>query len=174
MENQRLIFRRSAKVPNLFSKTDGTDTNKKLSRAKKPAPTRRQRQDLETDGYDASPVYIMKPVSIPAMTQVTIPVQTDAREVIFLEPKPSLQFRHGLRVASGVHDAAPGHPFYLVIANFTSKSGTLPKGVIIAYAKRSALPLPVPDEGTARDVSAALHIPTTTSAKGTNVVGEED
>lgn len=99
---------------------------------------------------------------------MTIFAGTSAREVIYWELKPSLllrQFRHGLRVANGIHDVASGRLVYLPIANFTSTSRPLPKMAVFTYATRNPLALLVPDEETKRYVSADLHIPTKAPAK---------
>lgn len=98
------------------------------------------------------------------MTQVAVPVQTNARVSIYLQPKPSIQSRRGLRVANGVLDVESGDPLHLIIANFTKNSHSFPKRAVVAYATQNLLALLLPDEETARSVSTVLQIPGTPSA----------
>lgn len=103
-----------------------------------------------------------------AMTEVTVSVCTNARVVIYLRPKPKIQFRHGLRVANGVHHVESGHSFSMLIANFTKKSPSPPRKTGVAYAAEKTFALLIPDEKTARSAIAALHIPSTPSAAKAN------
>lgn len=119
---------------------------------------------MATNGYDAYPVRLTCLVVIPAMTQVAGPVRTDARALIHTEPEHSVQCRHELKVANGVHDALSKDPFHILVANFTKKARELPKGTVVAYAKRNPLALLVPDADVVRSVGKVLHIDEALSA----------
>lgn len=75
-----------------------------------------------------------------------------------MEPNPSVQFRHELRIADGVHDVTSELPLQLLVANFTTKSGTLPKAEYIANAKHNSIALLTPGDEIAQGVGAALRV----------------
>lgn len=98
VEHRRFIFKRHAKVPNSPAMTEREDSPERLARASRFALTRKQSPDLETDGSDASPIFMTRVMVIPAMAQIVFPLQTNARKIVYIKPKPLLQFRHGLQV----------------------------------------------------------------------------
>lgn len=108
------------------------------------------------------------------MTSIAVPVRTSAQGLVFMELRPSAQFRHELSIGNGVHDVAFEFPFQLLFANFTAKSRTLPKGTTIAYAKRSPLAVLAPNKEMAQGLEAALHITEQTPATGECVLSRKN
>ena len=97
-------------------------------------PSRRTRNDncRETD---AQPIRLAKWISIPAMSQLGVRVTTKGLGLVFLDPKPSLQHLHGVRLTTRVADVLPNRPFDVIVANFSRKSQRLPKNKNIGYAR---------------------------------------
>ena len=82
-------------------------------------------------------VRLARGIKIPAMSQLAAKVVTKAAGLVCLDPKPTLLSRHGVRTANGVIEARPDVMFSVSLANFRKKAVYLPKGTIVAYAKRS-------------------------------------
>ena len=73
-------------------------------------PTRRHgRQTGWPDVGEEAPqaIRIARWVTIPAMSQTRVRVTTAGRGLVFLEPNPSLQHRHGVRLTNGVAEVLP-------------------------------------------------------------------
>ena len=73
-------------------------------------PTRRQgRQTSRAEAREEAPqaIRVDRWVTIPAMSQSLVRVTTAGKGPVFLEPKPSLQHRHGVRLTNGVDDVLP-------------------------------------------------------------------
>lgn len=76
----------------------------------------------------AQPIRLAKWAKIPGMSQLAVRVTTKGSGLVFLDPKPSLPRRHGVRLTNGVADVSPDRPFEVIVANFSRKDGHLPKG----------------------------------------------
>ena len=77
--------------------------------------------------------------TIPPMSQVRIRVTTAGSGLVFLEPKPSLQRRHGVRLTNGVAEVLPNQTFEVMVANVLRQERRLPKRTVVRYAKRNPL-----------------------------------
>ena len=81
-------------------------------------------------------VRLARGLTLPAMAQLPAKVTTKAAGLVFLDPKRSLAQRHGIRAANGIMECRPDVPFSIALANFSKTPKYLPKGTIVAYAKR--------------------------------------
>ena len=100
-------------------------------------PTRRQgRQTSRADVREEAPqaIRIARWVTIPAMSQARVRVTTAGKGLVFLEPKPSLQHRHGVTLTNGVGDVLPHQTFEVNVANFSGRTRRLPKHTVVGYA----------------------------------------
>ena len=71
------------------------------------------------------------------MSQVAVPVRTEASRLVFLEPKHSVLARHNVRSANGVAEVKGSRPFKIVVSNFSEQPRMLHKGITIGYATRN-------------------------------------
>ena len=109
-------------------------------------------------------------ITIPPMSQVAIPVFTNASGLVYIEPTLPVQARYHVRTANEIHDVRPDVRFELVLANFSKNPQRLPKGRTIAYAIRNPLAiLTVPDKVSTK-LKAVLNLPftATTANSSTN------
>ena len=104
------------------------------------------------------PIRIARWVNVPAMSQVRVRVTTAGRGLVFLEPKPSLQHRHGVRLTNGVAEVLPNQVFEVMVANFSRQVRRLPKHTVFGYAKRNPLAILTPERQVAEEIAHALHI----------------
>ena len=110
-------------------------------------PTRRH--GLETNRAEVReetqhPIRIARWVNVPAMSQVRVRVTTAGRGLVFLEPKPLLQHRYGVRLTNGVAEVLPNQVFEVMVANFSRQVRRLPKHTVVGYAKRNPLAILTP------------------------------
>ena len=88
---------------------------------------------------------IARRVTIPAMSQARGRVTIVGRGLVFLEPKPSLQPRHGVKLTNGVAEVLPNQTFDVVVAIFSQCGRRLPKYTVVGYAKRNPLAILTPE-----------------------------
>ena len=77
---------------------------------------------------------------------------------MFLEPKPSLQHRHGVRLTNGVTEVLPNVTFDVIVTNFSRRERRLPKHAVVGYAKRNPLSILTPEGRVAEGIVHALHL----------------
>ena len=97
-------------------------------------PTRRHgRQTSRPEAREEAPqaIRIARWVNIPAMSQARVRVATAGRGLVFLEPKPSLQHRHGVRLTNGVAEVLPNVTFDVIVVNFSRRERRLPKHTVV-------------------------------------------
>ena len=82
-------------------------------------------------------VKLAKFVTIPAKSQLAVPVRTEASGLVFIEPKHSVLARHNVRTANGVAEVKGNRPFTIVVSNFSDQPRMLHKGMTIGYATRN-------------------------------------
>ena len=104
------------------------------------------------------------------MSQARVRVTTAGRGFVFMEPKPSLQYRHGLRLTNGVVEILPNQAFD-VVANFSRQERQLPKHTVVGYAKRNSLAILTPERRVAEGIADALHFTDLTDQVGEAGVG---
>ena len=97
-------------------------------------------------------------VRIPPMSQARIRVTTAGSGLVFLEPKPSLQRRHGVRLTNGVAEVLPNQTFDVMVANFSRQERLLPKRAVVGYAKRDPLAILTPESQARARIAHALHL----------------
>ena len=79
-------------------------------------------------------VKLAKFVTIPAKSQLAVPVRTEASGLVFIEPKHSVPARNNVRTANGVAEVKGNRPFTIVVLNFSDQRRMLHKGMTIGYA----------------------------------------
>ena len=124
-------------------------------------PTRRQgRQTGRADVREEAPqaIRIACWVTIPAMSQTRVRVTTAGKGLVFLEPKPSLQHRHGVRLTNSVAEVLPPQTFEVNVANFSRRTRRLPKHTAVGYAKRNPLAILTTERRVAEGIAHALHL----------------
>ena len=82
-------------------------------------------------------VKLAKFVTVPPVSQVAVPVQTEASGLVFLEPKHSVFARHNVHTANGVAEVKGNRRFKIVVSNFSEQPLMLHKGMTIGYATRN-------------------------------------
>lgn len=84
-----------------------------------------------------SPIRLTELIRFPATTQTTVRVRNDIIGLSLLDPRPSIETRHGIRVMSGIVKLDHRKEFDVTVANFSRMDSTLPKNIVIGYAKRN-------------------------------------
>ena len=140
-------------------------------------PSRRTRNDHGRETV-AQPIRLANWISIPPMSQLGVRVTTKGLGLVFLEPKPSLQHRHGVRLTNGVADVLPNRPFEVIVANVSRKPRRLPKNTILVYAKRNPVAILTPERPVAEEMGRVLNISalpeTPSTMERSNYEGESD
>ena len=77
---------------------------------------------------------------------------------MFMEPKPSFQHRHEVRLPNGVLEVLPNQAFDVIFANFSRWERRLPKHTAVGYAKRNLLAILTPERRVAEGIAQALHL----------------
>ena len=118
------------------------------------------RQTSRADVREEAPqaIRIARWVSIPAMSQARVRVTTPGKGLVFLEPKPSLQHRHWMRLTNGVAEALPHQTFEVNVANFSRRTWRLPKHTVVGYAKRNPIAILTPERRVAEEIAHALNL----------------
>ena len=131
------------------------------SKGETSSPTRRPRRETnraEVCEETQHPIRIARWVNFPAMSQVRVCVATAGRGLVFLEPKPLLQHRHGMRLTNGVAEVLPNQVLQVMVAEFSRQVRWLPKHTVVGYAKRNPLAILTPERQVAEEIAHALHI----------------
>ena len=131
-------------------------------------PTRRHgRQTSRADARDEAPqaIRIARWVTIPARSQARVRVTTTVG-LVFMEPKPSLQPRHGVSLTNGVVEIQSNQIFDVTVANFSRRERRLPKHTVVRYPKRNPLAILTPERRVAEGISHALHLTDLTDQGG--------
>ena len=140
-------------------------------------PTRRHgRHTSRPDARDEAPqvIRIARWVTIPVMSQARVRVTTAGRGLVFLEQKPSLHHRHGVRLTNGVAEVLRNVTFDVVVANFSRRKRRLPKHTVLGYAKRNPLAILTPERKVAEGIAHALHLTDLTDQVGEAGVGRSN
>ena len=159
--DRRIRFRYGGSLP-LLSKTAHPEAPEECV-SPRPAPpplSKKHAREVDPSNGDVRTIRLAKSIRIPAMTQVGAPATTDASGLVFLEPKPTLFARHGIRIANGVLEVRANVPFHVLLSNFTKRDKRLPKNTVIAYAQRSSVTIIAPPPEVAAPIASALKIPT--------------
>ena len=85
---------------------------------------------------------------------------------MFLEPKPSLQHQHEVRLTHGVAEVLPNQTFDVFVANFSRRERLLPKHTVVRDAKRNPLAIVTPEQRVASGIAHALHLTDLTDQVG--------
>lgn len=120
-------LRRGGSVAIVDAKGVAADVNRDPNVDKR---SRRTKSDTGNE-TDAQPIRLARWAKIPAMSQVAVRATTQGSGLVFLDPKPSLQHRHGVRLTNGVADVMPNRVFDVIVANFSQRDRRLPKNIII-------------------------------------------
>ena len=78
---------------------------------------------------------------------------------MYLEPKAAIQQRHRVWTANGVADIKTDERFGITISDFSETPKCLPKGTVVAYAKRNPLAIHVLLDKASRTLESVLHLP---------------
>lgn len=89
---------------------------------------------------------------------MAVRVTTKGSGLAFIDPKPSLQHRHGVRLTNGVANVLPDKTFEVIVANFSCRPRMLPKHTILGYAKRNPLAILTPERKVAEEMGRVLNI----------------
>ena len=87
------------------------------------------------------------------------PVVSTAAGLVYLEPKAAIQQQHRVRAANGVADIKTNERFAITISNFSKTPKCLPKGAVVAYAKRNPLVIHALPDKASRTLESVLHLP---------------
>lgn len=68
-----------------------------------------------------------------------------------------MQIRHGIRLATGVHEVDPHRPFEFLVANFSHVERSLPTGIVIGAALNNQLAIVSPEPSIAHEFALALN-----------------
>ena len=83
-----------------------------------------------------------------------------------MEPKPSLQHRHGMRLTNGVVEILTNQAFDVLVANVSRREMQLPKHTVVGYAKRNPLEILTPERRVVEGILHALHLTDLTDKVG--------
>ena len=122
-------------------------------------PTRRNgRQSIRAAVREEAPqaIRVARWVTIPAMSQARIRVTTAGSGLVFLEPKPSLQLPHGVRLMNGGAVVLPNQTFDVMVANFSCQKRRLQKRTVVGYAMRNPLAILTPERRVGTEIPHAL------------------
>ena len=98
-------------------------------------------------------------ITIPPISQMAAQVVSSAAGLRYLEPKSVIQQRHEVRTANGVSDIKTNKRFAITISNFTKATKCLPKGTVVAYAKRNLLAIHALSDKASRTLESVLYLP---------------
>ena len=93
---------------------------------------------------------------------------------MFMEPKPSLQHRHGVRLTNGIVEVLPNQTFDVIVANFSRRERRLPKHTVVGYAKRNPLAILTPERRVTEGIAHARHLTDLTDQVGEFGVGRSN
>ena len=125
---QTIRLFRGATVP-ILSRTNQRNTNTKIENERRRNETNeRTKQDSDAPFNGPRTVRLSKHVTIPPLSQMSVPVVTTAAGLVYLEPKQPVQTRHHVRTSNGFIEVRPGVRFDIVLANLSRTTQLLPKG----------------------------------------------
>ena len=90
---------------------------------------------------------------------MAVPVVSTAAGLVYLDPKAAIQQRHRVRTANGVSGIMPNEQFAIMILKFAKTTKILPKGTVVAYAKRNPVVIHALPEKARRTLKSVLHLP---------------
>lgn len=154
--NQRLILRPKRIVPIFSLEKQNTELESSPEPSKKSLP--RKRFELDTDVFETHIVRLTRRLVIPAHTQAIAQAITAARDLLYVESRPSMQISREVRLANGVHAVVWSRPFEFLVANFSRVERILLKGMFIDAARRNPLALLTPEPNVAQEVALAHNI----------------
>ena len=93
------------------------------------------------------------------MSLMAVPVVSTAAGLVYLEPKAAIQQRHRVRTANGATDIETNERFAITISNFSKTPKCIPKGTVVAYAKRNPLAIHGLLDKASRMPESFLHLP---------------
>ena len=171
---QTIRLLRGATIP-ILSRTNPRNTNTKFENEQfRNETTKRNQRDDDTPFNRPHTVRLAKHVTIPPLSQMSIPVVTTAAGLVYLEPTQPVQTRHHVRTSNGVIEVRPGVRFDIVLANFSKKTQLLPKGMTMAYAKRNPLAILTIPKNVSTKLEAVLNLPFTTAKNEDSSKNETD
>ena len=153
---------RGCVLPILARNHDGTFTKPNpVARRRDQSDTNAQKDHPKTPGGNtfnqAHTVRLTKDITIRPMSQMAAPVVSTAAGLVYLEPKAAIQQRHRVRTANGVADIKTNERFTTTISNFSKTPKCLPKGTVVAYAKRNPLAIHALPNTAGRTLESVLH-----------------
>lgn len=95
-------------------------------------------------------MWLTKLICVPILTQMTVRVQCDAICLLFLDPRPSIEAGHRIRMTNGAVELDLRKGFHVIVANIVRLDHTLPKNTVIAYAQQNLLALTTPSHVTGK------------------------
>lgn len=109
------------------------------TRSTKNRNTRKGGSSMPSDGADFFSLRLSKFIQKLAMTQKTTRVCWDAIGFSYLDPRPAIGTLQGIRMTNGIAKADPRKESDVIVASFMRIDRTLPKNIVIGYAKRNFL-----------------------------------
>ena len=158
VQSRNIPLMRGGAIPILNSRKKDDHANKTEQPRKQ--MSRRQKRGMKDWEPDTHVIRLTRTITVPPMSQYFAHVASDAVGLVHIEPKPTLQFRHGLRVANGVHELQPNAEFRVHVSNFTDTPRTIPKGTVVAYAKRNPLAIITPERRLGEEFGRVMNITT--------------
>ena len=131
------------------------------------------RQDADNINHPQT-VKLVKIVTIPPMSQVAVPVRTNASGLVFLKPKHSVLVRHNVRTANRVAEVKGNRPFKIAVSNFSEQPRMLHKGMNIGYATRNPKGVYRLNDEISRTYEAVLNLPFVRKDNSPRRVDERD
>ena len=161
---QCVKLHRACVLPILSRNHDGTFA--------KTNPVARRRDQNETNELEKLPhtpgsntfnqahtFRLTKSTTIPPMSQMAVPVVSTAAGLLYLEPKAAIQQRHRVRTANAVSGIETNERLAVTISNFSKTPKCLPKGTVVAYAKRNPLAIHTLPDKASGTLESVLHLP---------------
>ena len=140
MRMDQWIYLTGSKVPILAQHQGLRQASEgELHESQSPFAQKRKQRATESNLNAPNTIRLAKHVKIPPLSQVAVPVTTQASGLVFIEPKHALQARHHVRTANGIVEVCENENFMIVLSNFSKTSGKLPKNMVIAYTTRNPL-----------------------------------
>ena len=171
---QTIRLFRGAKIP-ILSRTNQRNTNTKYENEQlRDETTKRIQRDNDAPSNRPHTVRLAKHVTIPPLSQMSIPVVATAAGLVYLEPKQHVQTRHHVRTSNRVIEVRPGVRFDIVLANFSKTTQLLPKGMTIPYAKRNPLEILTIPKNVSTKLEAVLNLPFTNARNEDDPKNETD
>ena len=107
--------------------------------AKSPSTETPNGPPVRPDADNVSRPHTVKPAkffTIPPISQVAVPIRTEASGLVFLEQNHSVLARNNVRTANGIAEIKGNRPFKIFVSNFSEQPRMLQKGMNICYATR--------------------------------------